>query len=247
MTNGAKTIGVTAVTRALTILDAFGAGEAALTLGEIARRSRLHKTTVLRIARTMAAARYLVRLANGSWRLGPASGWLGSRYNMAFDAIIIEPALREASRLSGESASFYVREGNTRTCIARVDGPQSDIYQVRIGEIRPLDKGAPGKVLLAYSGEPGDIYERIRRVGYHTSFGERDARLASIAFPVFGITRSLIGCVSLFGPLARFDRAALARYSGILRKAAGQLTFELSISHSTNAGRTARKGLSELL
>ena len=81
--NGVKPPAVVAVTRALSILDAFSAGESALTLGEIARRTRLHKTTVLRIARTMAAARYLVQLADGSWRLGPASGWLGSRYNVA--------------------------------------------------------------------------------------------------------------------------------------------------------------------
>ena len=239
--NGATTPRVTAVTRALSILDAFGVGESALPLGEIARRTRLHKTTVLRIARTMAVAQYLVPLADGSWRLGPSSGWLGSRYNMAFNATILEPVLRDASQKTGESASFYVREANSRICIARVDGPQSASYEVRIEEIRPLDKGAPGRVLLAYSGEPGDVYERIRLIGHNVTFGERDPRIASIAFPVFGINRSLIGCISLFGPLAGFDQSAVTRYAQILRKAASKLTFDLSVSHGKNSARKSRK------
>ena len=72
---------VIAVTRALAILDAFKPGEIDLTLGELARRTRLHKTTVLRIARTLGAVRYLVQMPAGSWRLGPAAGWLGARYH----------------------------------------------------------------------------------------------------------------------------------------------------------------------
>jgi DNA-binding IclR family transcriptional regulator len=216
-----------------------------LTLGEIARRTRLHKTTVLRIARTMAAAGYLVQLADGSWRLGPASGWLGSRYNIAFDAVIIEPVLSDLSEQSGESTSFYVREGKARICIARVNGPQSARYHVRIGEIQPLDKGAPGRVLLAFSDEPGEPYERIRRLGYHSSFGERDSRIASVAYPVFGVNHAFVGCVSVFGPRERFDQNSSARYVRLLRKAAAQLTFELGVSHSGRAARPPRNASSK--
>src|SRR3954471_24155305 len=87
---------VIAVTRALAILDAFKPGETDIALGELARRTRLHKTTVLRLPRTPGAALYLLRLPAGSWRLGPAAGWLGARYHRRFDeAVIIEPVLRE--------------------------------------------------------------------------------------------------------------------------------------------------------
>ena len=57
------------------MLEVFKQAERALTVGEPARRTRLHKTPVLRIARTMAVSRYLVQLGDGSWRLGPAAGW----------------------------------------------------------------------------------------------------------------------------------------------------------------------------
>ena len=56
---GQKETRVVSVSRALALLDAFQPSEIMLTLGELARRTRLHKTTALRLARTMAAARYL--------------------------------------------------------------------------------------------------------------------------------------------------------------------------------------------
>lgn len=220
--------GVIAVTRAMSILDAFQTGEAALTLGELSRRTTLHKTTVLRIARTMAAARYLVQMDNGSWRLGPGAGWLGARYQTVFgQTACIEPVLRDLSSSTGESAAFYVREGSTRSCVVRVDGPQAIRHHVRMGEILPVNRGAIGRVLLAFSDEPGAPYDEIRRVGHHVTRGERDPQVASVAFPVFGINHRLIGCVALSGPLDRFTPKACAKHVQALRKAASQLGYEL--------------------
>jgi DNA-binding IclR family transcriptional regulator len=220
---------VIAVTRAMKILDLFKAGEGAVTLAELSRRSHLHKTTVLRIARTLSSARYLVQLADGSWRLGPAAGWLGARYQMTFDRTTsIEPVLRELSATTGESAGFFVREGDTRICVVRVDGPQTIRHHVRIGQPLLVSRGAPGRVLLAFSGEPGEPYESIRRAGYHATLGERDPQLASVACPVFGLNRALIGCVAVSGPIDRFNAAARARHLRALRRAAGVLTYELS-------------------
>lgn len=223
--------GVVAVTRAIAILDAFHTSEGALTLGELARRTGLHKTTVLRIARTMMASRYLVQLENGSWRLGPGAGWLGARYQTAFgQTASIEPVLRDLSGVTGESAAFYVREGNTRSCVVRVDGPQTIRHHVRMGEILPVNRGAIGRVLLAFSGEPGELYDRIRRAGYHETRGERDPQVASVAFPVFGLNHRLIGCVAVSGPIDRFTRKACARHVVALRKAAACLSYEIGAS-----------------
>ena len=46
---------VVAVLRALRLLEAFGMTDAQLTLAELSRRTGMHKTTVLRMARTLAA------------------------------------------------------------------------------------------------------------------------------------------------------------------------------------------------
>lgn len=227
---GSSKDGVIAVARAFAILDAFHAGESALTLGELARRTGLHKTTVLRIARTMAATRYLVQLENGSWRLGPGAGWLGARYQTVFgQTASIEPVLRDLSRVTGESAAFYVREGSSRICVVRVDGPQTIRHHVRVGEILPVNRGAIGRVLLAFSGESGELYDRIRRSGYHETRGERDPQVASVAFPVFGLNHSLIGCIAVSGPIDRFTRKACAKHVLALRKAASKLSYEIGV------------------
>jgi len=219
---------VTAVARALDILEAFKPGETELTLGELARRTHLHKTTVLRIARTLGATRYLVQLPTGSWRLGPAAGWLGTRYHRGFDrAVVIEPVLRELARRTRESAAFYVREGNSRICVVRVDGPQPIRYHARLGEVLPLDKGAPGRVLLAYSGEPGEPYESIRRAGFHATFGERDPAVGSVAAPVFGRNHVLAGVVAVTGPTERLTPGAAAKHVRFLKNATARLTSEL--------------------
>lgn len=219
---------VIAVARALQILDAFRPGETELTLGELARRTRLHKVTVLRIARTLAASRYLVQLPAGGWRLGPAAGWLGTLYHRGFDeALIIEPVLRELVRQTRESAAFYVREGDSRICVVRVDGPQPTRYHARLGEVLPLKKGAPGRVLLAYSGEPGEPYESVRHAGHHVTFGERDPDVGSAAAPVFGHDYRLAGVVAVTAPIKRFTKTRADGYVRFLKSAAARLTSEL--------------------
>jgi len=231
--------GVIAVSRALAVLEAFANGERDVTLGELARRTALHKTTVLRLARTMAQRGYLTQTATGGWRLGPASGWLGARYQMSYDrAALVEPILRELSQTTGESAAFYVREGDRRVCIARVDGSQSIRHHARMGEAITLNRGAAGRVLLAFCGEPGAPYDAIRRAGYFITAGERDPEVASVACPVFGMNNMLVGAVCTTGPVARFTKAAYERYAKLVKKAASRLTYEMG---SVAAGQQATR------
>ncbi|MBL8522183.1 MAG: IclR family transcriptional regulator [Betaproteobacteria bacterium] len=225
---------VIAVSRALTMLDAFANGEREVSLGELARRTALHKTTVLRLARTMAQHGYMSQTPTGGWRLGPAAGWLGARYQLSYDrAAQVEPILRELSQASGESAAFYVREGDRRVCIARVDGNQSIRHHARMGEAIILNRGAAGRVLLAFSGEPGAPYDAIRRTGYFITAGERDPEVASVACPVFGLNNALVGCVCITGPVARFKKAAYERHAKLVKAAASRLTYELGSEMAT--------------
>ena len=227
--------GVIAVTRALQLLDAFGLGESRLSLAELSRRCSLHKTTVLRLARTLAQAGYMVQREDGDWRLGPSAGWLGARYQSGFDVQnVLEPALRELTQLTGESAAFYVREGSVRTCLVRVEGPQALRHHARMGEGLPLDKGSPGRVILAFSGEPGEAYEEIRRRGYHWSVGEREQGVATVSAPVFGRSWRLLGSVCISGPASRLPPAKL--------EALAQTGAVAILSKPENKGRIAYFG-----
>lgn len=225
--------GVIAVTRALQVLEAFRIGERHLSLAELSRRTGLHNSTVLRLARTLAQAGYMVQREEGEWRLGPAAGWLGARYQAGFDINnVVEPTLRELSQATQESASFYVREGDERACIARVEGPQSVRHHVRIGMRLPLDLGAPGRVILAFSGEVGAVYETIRRQGYHISTGEREVQVSSVAAPVFGLNWRLLGSMCISGPSARLNPRQLEAHAQTVMDAANRLSYALAGARS---------------
>jgi DNA-binding IclR family transcriptional regulator len=221
--------GVVAVTRALSLMEAFQVGESTLSLAELSRRAGMHKTTALRLARTLALSNYMVQADDGQWRLGPAAGWLGARYQAGFDVNnAVEPTLHELVRLTGESASFYVREGDIRACIARVEGPQSVRHHVRIGERLPLNRGAPGRVILAFSGTKGEIYEAIRERGYHISMGEREPDVSSVAAPIFGLNWRLLGSICISGPSSRLTKAKLEAHAKNVIRAANQLSYALA-------------------
>ena len=225
--------GVIAVTRALQVMEAFRIGERHLSLAELSRRTGLHNSTVLRLARTLAQAGYMVQREEGQWRLGPAAGWLGARYQAGFDINnVVEPTLRELSQATQESASFYVREGDERACIARVEGPQSVRHHVRIGMRLPLHLGAPGRVILAFSGEPGSVYETIRRQGYHVSVGEREPQVSSVAAPVFGLNWRLLGSMCISGPTSRLTQKQLEAHAQTVMDAANRLSYALAGARS---------------
>lgn len=232
---GGSTGGVHAVTRALSLMEAFQVGESTLSLAEMSRRAGMHKTTALRLARTLALSSYMVQAEDGQWRLGPATGWLGARYQRGFDVnLAVEPVLREMVELTGESATFYVREGQTRACIARVDSAQAVRHHVRIGERLPLNLGAPGRVILAFSGERGEPYETIRKRGYHLSQGEREPEVSSVAAPVFGLNWRLLGSMCVSGPTSRLTKARLEKLAQHVIRAANELSYALAGSRSAN-------------
>ncbi|QHI98465.1 helix-turn-helix domain-containing protein [Xylophilus rhododendri] len=216
---------VNAVTRSLGILGAFGMTDSHLSLAELARRTAVPKPTVLRLARTLAQSGYLVALEGGAWRLGPAAARLGAQYQRAFDLRnLIEPALQQLADDTGHSTSFFALEDKQRVRLLRVRGKDGFVSPTRVGEPLPLEKGAAGQVILAFSGGRGHALAAIRERGWHLTVGEADAGSASIAAPVFVGSRSLLGAVSVAAPANEKAVAELERHSAGLVKAAGALS-----------------------
>ena len=171
----------------------------------------------------------MVQCDDGNWRLGRAAGWLGACYQATFDVHdVVEPVRRELTVHTGESASFYVREGNQRTCLARVDGPRTIRHHVRVGIGLPLALGAPGRVILAFSGEPGEPYESIRQRGCHLSLGEREPEVSSVSAPVFGMQWRLHGSVCISGPTSRLPDDRLRQLAQTVIQAGNQLSYALA-------------------
>jgi len=216
--------GVAAVNRALAVLDAFSGGERSLTLGDIAARTRLHKSTILRLVESLKSFGYVIQLEDGNYKLGPTLLHLGHQYHNSFQLEDhVMPALRQLARDTEESASFYIREGDKRICLFRVDSPRALRDHVQIGEIMPLTRGgAAGRVLVAFSRkQPWSEKLPIGTIAAMTS------ETAGLSVPIIGRDDALLGALTLSGPRTRFTKQAVRLMSIRLLKTGEALTRDL--------------------
>lgn len=198
--------GTAAVDRALSLLAAFRYGEESLSLQELADRTLLHKSTVLRLLASLQHAELVLRTDQGRYRLGPGIARLYGVYASSFSLEqVVMPQLRELVARTGESAAFHVRQGDKRLCLYRVDSPQPVRDHIRVGDLLPLDRGAGGRVLMAFSGATGELYDRIRREGVLVLEADRVPELAGISAPCFEAGGRLAGAVTLTMPRQRLE------------------------------------------
>lgn len=238
--------GVASVNRALTVLMAFENSIDGMTLAELTTATGLYHSTILRLCESLEQFRFIKRLPDGRYLLGPMPFHLGMVYQGSFrlqDHAL--PVLRELTRSTLETSAIYVREGDDRVCLHRVELPRAVRMNVREGERVDLDKGAAGKVLLAWSAEgdrrgKGAEYDHIRSAFYAISLAERETESAAIACPVFGLGQKIVCAISAGTPLYRFDKAAFERSLPLVMAAAARLTSDLGGDASVFAAPHAR-------
>jgi DNA-binding IclR family transcriptional regulator len=226
--NPSGTAGVAAVERALRLLDAFGSQLPELTLAELSQRTGLYKSTILRLADSLERFGYLQRLSNGKFRIGAKPFELAALYKAELhQAEVVMPALRDLTAATSESAALYVIAGNKRLCLYRSRSPRAIADNVLQGELLPLERGAGGHVLLAFSDHPGKRYDDVRRQVVAVTLGDRDSETAAVACPVFGAGDRLEGALSLSGPLSRFTPDAVNSFCTPLLDTGRKLTLLL--------------------
>jgi DNA-binding IclR family transcriptional regulator len=220
---------VAAVENAISLLNAFSAKEPRLTLTQLAKRVGFSKSTTYRMTGSLIHLGLLARGEDGAYRLGSALLRLGKIYELSFNlAEIIRPKLAQLVAETGRTAIFYIRENDQRVCLFRHNAPDAFILNVHEGAHLPLDRGAPGRVLLAFSGEPGELYDKIRQAGYFVSIGDREASGAGVAAPVFRHGGQLVGALGLYGLRTEVEGIVHTELRDITVAAAKDLTRALS-------------------
>ena len=220
--------GVAAVDRALEILAAFEPTDKALTLAELTQRTRFYKSTILRLSQSLIRHRFLQRLDDGSYQIGPAPLMLGALYQRSLRlGDILLPLMHELADQTGESVSIYSRSGDVRVCIHRVDSKHAVRDHVREGDVLPLERGSGGRILLTFGGAKGEPYETIRREYVYASVGERDTETAGLSVPFFGTGQVLLGALTLAGPRSRIDETFIANARVLLLRVASRATHAL--------------------
>jgi DNA-binding IclR family transcriptional regulator len=237
--------GAAAVDRALAVLQTFKAGDAPLSLAELALRTGLYKSTVLRLLASLEHAMLVERLPAG-YVLGRGVARLHAVYAASFSLErMVLPALKALVAITGESAALHVLWGSgaqaQRLSLFRVDSSQPIRDHYKAGDMLPLDSGVGAIILLAYSdhltmtlGEKilKDV-ENARLNGFMAAIGHRDPEVAGIAAPVFkghspsfplatpqAVLPKLEGALILSMPATRYSDAHIAP----VREAAARLS-----------------------
>ncbi|MBN4097923.1 IclR family transcriptional regulator [Methylobacterium sp. OT2] len=220
-----KLEGVASADRLLTVLTAFRRGDAALDLVELAERTGLVKSTIMRLCVSLEDFGLIQRTADGRYHLGMEVARLGSIYLEGYGlGQRIIPVLEELVAATGETGFFYVRRGDQRLCVFRVMSPSRLRIDVRPGDLRPLDQSSTAQVLRRFESADGEA--NVDEAPIYTS-GTTDPHVASMSMPVFDAEGRMLGAMTVSGPLSRFtpERAEAARET--LRRLA------LSVSGST--------------
>jgi len=217
--------GVAAVQRALVVVEALAQRSTPITLADLSRTTGFYKSTLLRLLATLEQAALAVRHRDGRYTLGPYALRLGRAYDATHHLTeILLPLLQALIDQGTESASFHAwHDPQSRICLLRIDSHHSTLDHIRAGDLLPLDRGAPGKILMAYlKGKPS-----VKAPLLLTSIGERDPNCAAVACPVFGPDNEICGVISLSGPKERFTPTALKKMSKLAQQAAINATQSL--------------------
>ncbi len=215
--------------RALSLLTILEETGRPLTLTEISSKAQLQKPTAQRLLVVLERYGYAEKLHN-RYLLGPIVLPLAYSYLMSNElSRVALPVLQELAAASQETASLFVRLGDFRVVVQRVEGVHPLRYVLPIGRRLPLHMGV-GKVLAAAIPEEElvalvarlgevryargecisgaqllDELARVRSQGYAVSRNEREMGVASVAAPVFDASHNVTAAISVAGSTERFD------------------------------------------
>jgi DNA-binding IclR family transcriptional regulator len=247
---------IESVIASLDLLDCF-LQDPRLTIKVIIEQTGMTRNRVSRILGTLIHKGYVMEgVEPNTFTTGPKLMALGKVFENNQNLVALaRPVLRELVLTTGESATFYIREGQERVVIAREEGTEAIRFSVQVGQRMDLHAGAAGKVLLAYLSEterniiltskplakrtsatitnPNALIvelKNVKRNGYAISKGERNPDSFSLAAPVFERKDLLLGAISVAGPISRWTPETEIKYLGALTNAAAKLSSQFGLS-----------------
>jgi DNA-binding IclR family transcriptional regulator len=236
---------------ALDLIDAF-AGEVELGVSELARRTKVAKSSVSRTCAHLVARGYLERVGSGRFRLGMRLFELGRlveiRTGLGVAGLEI---LTELAAAIHHTVHLGVPDGADVVFVERVETSRHLRYASEPWRRSPVHRSSCGKVLAAYlphvldarlrAGLPASTghtivvpevlladLERVRKRGYATNVEESEVGGASLAVPVRNPrTHAVVAALAMAGPTAKV-MADEVRLVELLRLAARQLEAAIS-------------------
>jgi DNA-binding IclR family transcriptional regulator len=254
---------VKSLLKMLDVLECFSALDRELSVAEIARRTRMPRTTVHRIVDSLRQVGFVEQEASrGRYRLGIKLFQLGNT------ALMNLPLYREAppfvdtlSKLSGEEVHLCVFDGTQMVFVERASPDSGRPHNtVTTMEATPCHSTGVGKAALAFQDEaaiervvrqglqrytantitsPEQLRQELRAVrerGYAIDKGEHEPNPRCVAAPVRNSAGKVFASISVTGPAQRMPDARLAKLAPLVMSHAEMISVRLGMPHSGRDG-----------
>jgi IclR family transcriptional regulator, acetate operon repressor len=265
--SGHRSGGIQSVERAVAVLKLFGESEPEWGVTELARRLKLHKSTVSRLLSTLEAGGFVQQdPRSGRYRLGLQLATLAGLALTQYDLRdIARPLLTELAAQVGETTTLSVLDADVAVNIDQVLGPQPVKHLGWIGRRLPLHCTAAGKPLLAHLTEeelqrifsqplaryttrtptdPAAVrreLEKIRGQGYATAVEEYEVELFGVGAAVRDHRGEVVASITVSGPTFRLPLARLPEIGAMVRHTADRISARLGHRSASDSPPTPRQ------
>ena len=214
------------------VIELLATSSQGVTLKKVQQALGLNKGTAFRILRALESHRVAARNEDGAFVLGSRLLWWETCYRQKRDLTkIVRPHLEKLRDMTSETAVFSIMSGNHTVIVDQATSPHATSTRFDIGFSAPLHTGATGRVVLAHMDpkrQKNLLSRRLERFtertitdrrrleqelnkclakGFAFSEGERLFDTSSIAAPIFGPNKEILGVISVSGPSARLTRS----------------------------------------
>lgn len=235
------------------VIELLATSSQGVTLKKVQQALGLNKGTAFRILRTLESHRIAARNEDGAFVLGNRVLWWETCYRQKRDlSKLVRPHLEKLRDLTLETAAFSIMMGNQTVVVDQALSPHATSTRFDIGFSAPLHAGATGRVMLAHLESERRkklLSQRLERFtertitdkkrleqelnkclaqGFAFSEGERLVGTSSIAAPIFGSDKGVMGVVSVTGPSARLTHSRCKSIASTLLKITRLLTEQLN-------------------
>jgi IclR family transcriptional regulator, KDG regulon repressor len=226
---------LSSVTSALLVLKVFSEAEAELGISSIAKRLGLAKSTVHRLAVSLAAEGFIEQNPdNGRYRLGLTLFELGMLVRRRMDVSTLGLPLLGALRdRTQETVHLAILNRTSIVYLFNLESFQAIGIRSYLGARKPAFCTSEGRVLLAF-GSPETVtavlkeglvartpktnadpkgllkvLDEVRRTGWAIDDEESEVGMRGVAAPIRDIGGRVIAAVGLAGPIQRLTRKDL--------------------------------------
>lgn len=145
--------GIQVIARAAAVLRALENEEAGLSLGQIAKRVDLPRSTVQRIVTALADEQLLIAATpNARVMLGPAIIRMAANTHFNF-AMFVRPHLESLSQETGETVDLSMQRGDTMVFVDQIASSHRLNAVSAVGETFPVFSSANGKAALSLQSD----------------------------------------------------------------------------------------------